>query len=118
MQIIDGMLTMMLQGLAGGLPMVTRDARDGLVILSTEERLRKQILTLAKNDKNVRKYLLNIGQNTAYAGIAVTVIFGILIPILDNHGMRPALFGGSKEERPLDVPTTAPLNGAVYGISN
>lgn len=68
-----------------------RNKVDGDILEANMPQLIAAIVQLAEQDKNVRAYLLAMTVNSAYANVIVILVFGIIIPILANHGMLPPL---------------------------
>lgn len=87
--LIAGSLTLALEGVSGLVSVV--NPIDGMCIKVGSDRLVSSIVALAKQDKNVRLYLLKLATQSAYMNVIGSVMV-IIIPILANHNLLPPIF--------------------------
>ena len=86
---VENLLKGYVKGLGAGIALI--NSVDGEVIATGGGDVVHELVELAKTDRTIRKYLEFAATPGKYAPLTLA-IFGLVMPILANHGMAPQFF--------------------------
>ena len=82
---VEAILKQFVGTLSMGISLV--NAEDGKIIAKGGPDVVHELVELAKDDVNLRKYLTSLTAPGKYGPLVMASLFGVIIPIMANHGM-------------------------------